>query len=76
MPRYFFHICDDKGAIPDTEGLLLPNQEAAKREAEHSVRDLVAADIRYGRPVDDGRIEVMSDDGDLIAVYPFRDLLL
>ena len=32
MPRYFFHIHDDKD-FPDKEGILLPNAAAARAQA-------------------------------------------
>ena len=75
MPVSYFHICDDKGSIPDTEGMFLPDLAAAMREGEDSARELVAADIRERRQIDHSRIEVMTEDGDVVAVYPFRALL-
>lgn len=75
MKRYFFHICDDKGSISDGEGMDFLDDEAARREGEASARELLVDNIRSRQAVDDRRIEVMSEGGEVIATYRLRDLL-
>lgn len=75
MPRFYFHIYDDQGAIPDTEGLDCVDLEAAKREGKASAQEMLAEEMRAGRTVDHRRIEVTAEDARVVAVYPFRDSL-
>jgi hypothetical protein len=46
MPRYFFHLSFGRRAVPDEEGVELPNRMAARDEALAAVRDL--ADPKIG----------------------------
>ena len=43
MPRYFFHICEVRGTIPDEEGMEFSTQNLAEAEGFASARDLAAA---------------------------------
>ena len=40
MPFYFFHIYGSEGAIPDEEGIELPDLEAAKRLGGGSAQEI------------------------------------
>ena len=71
MPRFYFHIHDQDGTIPDTEGMVFPDVASAKREGQNSARELLAANGRAGHFSDGGRVEVVAEDGSVIAVYPF-----
>ena len=75
MPRFYFHIYDDQGAIPDTEGLDCADLEAAKQEGKASAQEMLAEEMRAGRTVDHRRIEITAENGSVVAVYPFLDLL-
>ncbi|WP_436828021.1 DUF6894 family protein [Sphingomonas sp. DT-207] len=60
----------------DEEGLEYPDLSAAKAAAIESARELMAEQIRKGRPVDlNHRIEVATPDGEVIATIPFRELI-
>ena len=48
MPRYFFPIADNDHVIFDEEGLVLPNLEAAIREAKHGAFDMLNDAIAAG----------------------------
>jgi len=42
VPRYFFNVHDGKD-LPDTEGVELPNRDAAHREAFHTAGEMLKA---------------------------------
>ena len=46
MARSFFDIVADGELNPDEEGMNLPNIEAARREASHSLADLARDAVR------------------------------
>jgi hypothetical protein len=47
--RYFFDIQDGEARIPDDEGMILPNVEAAREEAAMSLADLARDRVRDRR---------------------------
>jgi hypothetical protein len=49
MAQYFFDIIADGKLSPDEEGMILPNMDAARREASRSLADL-ARDNSYSAP--------------------------
>lgn len=67
MPRYFFHIRDPDGVIPDGDGLDLPSVRRAIEEAEASARSI--AEQRKSKP-GACQIEVWDEGGLLLAVVP------
>ena len=50
MTRYFFDIIAHGELAPDEEGMILPNMEAARREASRSLADLARDTVRSGSP--------------------------
>ncbi len=48
LPRYFFHVCNGNGFIEDEEGVELPNEAAARKQAVQGARDIMTSDIRDG----------------------------
>src|SRR5579871_2624382 len=63
MTRYYFHIHDSHGLIPDEEGIELPDRESAVMEARITARDFAASELKAGRPVDGRTILVKDEDG-------------
>jgi UDP-N-acetylenolpyruvoylglucosamine reductase len=47
--RYFFDIQDGEARIPDDEGMILPNVEAAREEAAMSLAELAKDRVRERR---------------------------
>jgi hypothetical protein len=69
MPRFFFHVCNGEGLIPDEEGIDLAGQTAARGIAIDSVRSMVAEDVRRGIIDLDGCIMIRDRSGnDLLTV--------
>ncbi|MBS0280752.1 MAG: hypothetical protein JSR25_06305 [Proteobacteria bacterium] len=75
MPRYFFHIWDGVELIPDEEGMLLPDTNAALVEAKLSARDFAAECIRTGKLLDGRRIAVHDSEGRPIFEYAIQDII-
>ncbi|CAN7335176.1 DUF6894 family protein [Rhizobium sp. LjRoot254] len=75
MPRYFFHIRTDDVFIRDPDGSDLPDLDAARSEAGHSARDLLAALLREGEVLDGQVFEISDEAGTVLARVPFRSVL-
>ena len=50
MARYYFDVITGRELIPDEEGMILPNMDAARREASRSLADLAREIIRTEQP--------------------------
>ena len=70
MPRYYFDLCDDSGFYSDDEGVELPGIDAARKEAAHSLADMLRDAVRdgTGRAVHQMSVEVRNDVGPVIRV--------
>ena len=49
VPTFYFHICDGLGFCEDTEGLDLPDADAARTKAVEGLRDVLAGEMRAGQ---------------------------
>jgi hypothetical protein len=65
--RYHLNIRDAAELIRDEEGGDFATLEAARAEARASVQDLVADDLRCGRPIPERRIEIADERGVVLA---------
>ena len=75
MPRFFLNIRDGVDFIKDLEGTVLPNIEAACREALAAARDLLAEKVRAGDVVNGQSFEITDESGVVRARLPMRDAL-
>jgi hypothetical protein len=75
MPKFYFHIRDDAGLIPDEEGMELPDIDAARKEAETGAREILADALRAHKEVDGKRIEIANQSGEVLDSFKVRDLL-
>jgi hypothetical protein len=66
MTRYYFHIHQGQFLIRDEEGTCCANVDAARREADSSMDELVRAALRSGDRIP-SKIEVEDGDGNLLA---------
>lgn len=74
--HYFIHIVTDHERIVDPEGADFPDFASARAEAMQSARDLMAAELRDGRPVPFGwRVQVADEDGTVVLTLPFSRLV-
>jgi len=71
MPRYFFHLREGTIETDDPEGLILPDDEAAREQAMEFARDLLAAAVLEGRLALHERILVVDETGRTVLDLAF-----
>ena len=71
MPRFFFHVHNGPGDIPDESGTDIADQSAASRLAVDSVRSMVSEDARRGVIDLKGRIDVKDAADNLLISVDF-----
>jgi hypothetical protein len=75
MPRYFLNIRDGADVIEDLEGSILPDIEAACREAVVAARDILAEKLRAGEVMDGQVFEITDEAGIVRARLPLKEAL-
>ena len=75
MPRFFLNIRDGADFVEDPDGSVLPNIEAACREALAAARDILADKIRAGEVIGEQLFEITDESGIVRALLPMRDAL-
>ena len=75
MPRFFFHIVEGRDFIPDEEGSVLPDLDAAKAEARASARDIARQAIAQRRRPSDACVEIQDGDGRVLASLSVGEIL-
>ena len=74
MPLYYFHFRDNNFAMPDPEGTELPDLVAALGEAWIDAREFIANELKSGRSLPDGYIEIADKSGEVLATLWFREV--
>jgi hypothetical protein len=75
MSLFHLNVFSDFDA-QDIEGIELANLEVAKQQAVAGFRDLVAHDIRDGKPIyRSHRIEITDEIGCLLDTVRFEDII-
>ena len=76
MQRFFFHIITDLERLPDPDGQEFPALERARLEARQCARDLLAEELKHGRPLPLGwRVQVAEAEGAIADTIKFADLV-
>ncbi len=65
MPRFYFHIVDGRGLVPDEEGSELANLDAARAEAKQSALELVFKAMRSGI-IEHRSLEIADEEGRIL----------
>jgi hypothetical protein len=74
MPRFYFHYQDGGRISPDSEGVVLPDAEAAMYQAVRSAREIINRDMASGalRP---GRYVTIADEsGERLNAVPLDEV--
>jgi hypothetical protein len=75
MPRYYLNLYNDVDTI-DEEGVVYPDVGAAKTAAIQAARGVMAENVKIGRALTlHHRIEVADEQGKILAVLPFYELI-
>lgn len=75
MSRFFFHIIDAGGIIPDEEGTECPNLLAAQAEAKSSARDLARQAIRRGASPSSICVEIHDQRGKVVSALTVQEVM-
>ncbi len=75
MPKFFLNLLEDGTRIDDPDGHELPALVSARAEAIRSAREIMAEDLRAGRPLHHGQIEICNNAGEVLEVVRFPDVL-
>ena len=70
MPRFYFHILSNGVAIPDDEGIDLPNLLAAQAEGVASARDLSLSADRDGFGKESRIVQIVDAAGAILDTVP------
>lgn len=73
MRRYCFHLRNGRDLLLGEDGPDFVDDETAKAAALRSAREIIAADALEGAIDLSQRIEIVDENGALIAVVPFSD---
>jgi hypothetical protein len=69
--RYFFHLRDSEGLVPDEDGMVLRGMDEVRREAIRGARWIAAAAAESpGQHCANGRIEVQDEAGNIVYELP------
>src|SRR5215467_8668640 len=74
--RYFIHIVTDTERLVDPDGGEFADLASARAEASQSARDLMAEELRCGRPVPfSWQAQVVDAEGTVMLTLPFARLV-
>ena len=72
MSKVYFHIREGDHLIRDEEGAEVADLADAKREAEASLHDMLAEDIKNQRPVQHRVIDITDEAYNILATVEMR----
>jgi hypothetical protein len=73
MVRFFLHVRNGNGFIPDEEGHELEDETAARAEAVKSVRSIISDEASSGIIDLTGQIEIADARGARVLTVPFAE---
>lgn len=76
MARFFLHLYNSIGYVPDEEGQDLRDLEDARGIAVDSIRDMIAAEARTGKIDLQGRIEIREEAGRVLDTVQFTEAVV
>jgi len=71
MPRFHFHVFNGTGETRDEEGVLLPDLEAARREALSGIRSILSEELGRGMIDFAGMVRITDDKDRHLLDVPF-----
>jgi hypothetical protein len=74
--RYFIHVVTARERLVDPDGSEFTDLASARAEATQSARDLMAEELRCGRPVPFAwQAQVADEEGNVLVSLPFASLV-
>ena len=74
MPRFYFHFDDGKCRKPDSEGIVLPDAEAAWYQGVRNALDIIRIQVGTGIIAPGQRFDIEDEEGLPVSAVPFEDL--
>ena len=75
VPVYYFHVCDGAGFCEDPEGVNLPDDETARKEAVRGARALMVEELQRGELNLASFIEVEDERGNHLFTVTFEEVV-
>ena len=75
MPRYFFHFQDGPALLTDSDGVALPDPEAAWYYGIRSAREIIDQDLRLGSVRPGRQLSIQDESGDQVWAVPFEEVI-
>ena len=75
MPRFYFHYQDGSSRTPDSEGMNLPDAEAAWYQGVRTARELIRERIGGGCLHPSQRFEIEDEQGRPVLAVPFEEVI-
>ena len=75
MPRYFFHVREGSELSRDNEGQILPDAEAARREAIAASREILGEKLLHGGALNSRGVEIADETGRVVDTVNSNDVL-
>jgi hypothetical protein len=75
MPRFYFHVREGAELSRDAEGQILPDVEAARREAIAANREILGEKLLHGGSLDTRTIEIADETGHVVDTVDANDVL-
>lgn len=75
MTRFYLHLHNRIGTVPDEEGTDVSDLDAARYLAVQSVRDILSEEAKQGIIDLRGKIEIADAAGGTVAVVAFADAI-
>ena len=76
MPRFYFNVREGQNLHRDPQGQELPDFEAARKEALHSSREIIAERILHGGSIDSRTIEITDETGVVVDTVQTTEVLI
>jgi hypothetical protein len=76
MPQFFFDLHECGRVLIDDEGVEMPDAEAARTNAVHEARQIMAAEVSHGRLCLACHIEVQDEARNVVLVVAFADAIV
>jgi hypothetical protein len=75
MKQFYFHLRTGDDIVFDLEGSALADYSSARREAEHSVRELLSIAIKAPKSKFPDELVIANEDGLELGTVSFREVL-
>jgi len=72
MARYFMHLFNSLGSVPDDEGVEAADLDQASAIAAANIRSMLSDEVKQGRFDLRGRIEIADAAGNTVRTVAFR----